>query len=218
MATYLDGYLEAVDINTVDENTLKKLAMMTKEAGAWVTPTMALWQTFMGSETVESLRQRPELKYMPKQMVNQWTQQRTNQIANNQNPQTGLKVIEFRNRLLKALSDAGAGILLGSDAPQLFSVPGYSLHREMQAMVKAGMTPYQIIESGTRKPAVYLNAEKEFGTVEVGKAADLILIDDNPLKDIGNVAKRAGVMLGGKWMTESDLRKMIDQIAASYAQ
>jgi imidazolonepropionase-like amidohydrolase len=215
---HLDGYLEAIDVNTVDDNTIKKLAMMTKEAGAWVTPTMALWQTFMGTESVESLRQRPELKYMPQQMINQWTQQRTNQIANNKEPQTGLKVIEFRNRLLKILYDTGVGILLGSDAPQLFSVPGFSLHREMQAMVKAGLTPYQVIESGTRKPAIYLNAEKEFGTVEVGKWADLILVDDNPLKDVGNVAKRAGVMLRGRWISESDLRKMLDQIAASYAQ
>lgn len=215
---HIDGYLEAVDLDTVDEAEIKKLAVMTKEAGAWVTPTMALWQAFMGSDTVESLRQRPELKYMPQQMINQWTQQRTNQIANNNNPQMGLKVIEFRNRMLKALSDAGVGVLLGSDAPQLFSVPGFSLHREMQSMIKAGMTPYQVIESGTRKPAVYLNAEKEFGTVEVGKVADLILVDGNPLKDVSNVAKRAGVMLRGKWLSESELRKMLDQIAAAYAK
>ncbi len=215
---HLDGYLEAVDLDTVDDAEIKKLAMMTKEAGVWVTPTMALWQTFMGTDTVESLRQRPELKYMPQQMINQWTQQRTNQIANNQNPQTGLKIIGFRDRLLKALSDAGVGVLLGSDAPQLFSVPGFSLHREMHAMIKAGMTPYQVIESGTRKPAVYLNAEKEFGTVEVGKRADLILVDGNPLKDVSNVSKRAGVMLGGKWMAESYIRSMLDKIAATYAQ
>jgi imidazolonepropionase-like amidohydrolase len=120
--------------------------------------------------------------------------------------------------MLKALADAGVKILLGSDAPQLFSVPGFSLHREMQAMHRAGLTPYQILEAGTRNPAIYLNAEKEFGTVEVGKRADLILIDDNPLRDVSNLARRAGVMVRGKWIAESELRRMIDQIAASYAQ
>src|SRR5215213_3731129 len=108
--------------------------------------------------------------------------------------------------------------MLGSDAPQLFSVPGFSLHREMQAMIKAGLTPYQVLESGTRNPAVYLKVEAEFGTVEVGKRADLILVNDNPLKDVSNVAKRAGVMARGRWIPESELRKMLDDLAASYIE
>ena len=107
--------------------------------------------------------------------------------------------------------------MLGSDAPQLFSVPGFSLHREMQAMIKAGLTPYQVLEAGTRNPAIYLKAASDFGTVETGKRADLILLEDNPLKDVANVAKRAGVMVNGRWLAESELRKMLDDLAASYA-
>jgi imidazolonepropionase-like amidohydrolase len=86
----------------------------------------------------------------------------------------------------------------------------------MEAMVKAGLTPYQILESGTRNAAIYLNAEKEFGTVEVGKAADLILVNGNPLKDVGALAKRTGVMLRGRWLPEEELAKMLDAIGASY--
>jgi imidazolonepropionase-like amidohydrolase len=213
---HIDGYLEAVDLDKLDDARIKQLATMTREAGAWVTPTMALWQTIYGRETAEALRQhRPEAQYMPPQALNQWTQQRNNQLANIP-ADTGRGVIEFRDRMLKALSDAGAKILLGSDAPQLFSVPGFSLQREMEAMVKAGLTPYQVLESGTRNAAIYLNAEKEFGTLEVGKAADLILVNDNPLKDVANVAKRAGVMLRGRWLPESELARMLDAIAASY--
>jgi imidazolonepropionase-like amidohydrolase len=213
---HIDGYLEAVDLDKLDDARIKQLATMTREAGAWVTPTMALWQTIYGRETAEALRQhRPEAQYMPPQALTQWTQQRNNQLANI-SADTSRGVIEFRDRMLKALSDAGAKILLGSDAPQLFSVPGFSLQREMEAMVKAGLTPYQVLESGTRNAAIYLNAEKEFGTVEVGKAADLILVDGNPLKDVANVAKRAGVMLRGRWLPESELARMLDAIAASY--
>ena len=72
------------------------------------------------------------------------------------------------------------------------------------------------MESGARNAAIYLNAEKEFGTLEVGKTADLILVNDNPLKDVANVAKRAGVMLRGRWLPESELARMLDAIAASY--
>jgi imidazolonepropionase-like amidohydrolase/dienelactone hydrolase len=213
---HLDGYLEAVDLEKPYEDRIKQLAITTRAAGSWVTPTMALWQTFHGGETGEALRkERPEVKYVPQQMVNQWESQRENQLANI-NAETGRRVIEFRGKLLKTLADSGVKILLGSDAPQLFSVPGFSLQREMEAMVRAGLTPYQVLESGTRNPAIYLNAEKTSGTIEVGKIADLILVNGNPLADITNVAKRSGVMLRGRWLPESELAKMLDAIAASY--
>ena len=156
-------------------------------------------------------------KLVPVAMVNQWAQQKTNQLQAGDDPQGAARLIQMRNRVLKALQEGGAKIMLGSDAPQLFSVPGFSLHREMQAMIKAGLTPYQVLEAGTRNPAIYLKAVSEFGTVEKGKRADLILLEDNPLKDVANVAKRAGVMVNGRWLAESELRKMLDDLAASYA-
>jgi hypothetical protein len=233
---HLDGYVEALEadnspirnadpmtraqklIYNLDEKKIPSLVATTREAGAWNVPTMALWQTIFLSESPEALRSRPEIKYVPPGMVNQWVQQKNNQLQQGGDAEGAARLIEVRNRVLKALYDGGAKIMLGSDAPQLFSVPGFSLHREMQAMVKAGMTPYQVLEAGTRNPAVYLKAEKEFGTVEVGKRADLILVDDNPLKDVGNLAKRSGVMVRGKWIAESELRKTLDDLAASYAE
>jgi dihydroorotase-like cyclic amidohydrolase len=232
---HLDGYVEALEaddspirnadamtraqklVYNLDERKIPSLVRAAREAGAWNVPTMALWETFSLSESVESLKQRPEVKYMPPSIVNQWVQQRTGQLQQNGDPQAGPRLIEIRNRILKALYDGGAGVLLGSDAPQLFSVPGYSLHREMAAMAKAGLTPYQILEAGTRNPAIYLKAASEFGVVEPGKRADLILVEDNPLKDVANVAKRAGVMVRGRWFAESELRKMLDDLAASYS-
>jgi imidazolonepropionase-like amidohydrolase len=232
---HLDGYLEALEadnspirnadpmtraqklIYNLDDKKIATLVAATREAEAWNVPTMVLMQTAYSTESAESLGSRPGLKYMPQGMVNQWMQQRTNHLKQGGDAEAGARAIEMRNRVLKALSDGGAKIMLGSDAPQLFSVLGFSLHREMQVMVKAGMTPYQVLESGTRNPAIYLKAEKEFGTVTVGKRADLILVDDNPLKDVTNVAKRAGVMVRGRWLPESELRKMLDELAASYA-
>lgn len=214
---HLDGYVEALETgDDLDEKKIPSLVKATLDAGAWGVPTQALWQAIYGNESVESLRARPELKYIPPQMINQWVQQKTNQLNNAGDGKAGQKVLDMRDKVLKALSDGGAKILLGSDAPQLFSVPGFSLMREMQVMAKAGMSPYKILESGTRNPAIYLKAEKEFGTVEVGKVADLILLDANPLADIANMTKRSGVMVRGKWFSQSELQKMLDDIAASY--
>ncbi|HZN12265.1 MAG TPA: amidohydrolase family protein [Blastocatellia bacterium] len=209
---HLDGYLEELG---EDERKIPQLAALTREAGAWNAPTMALWQNFFSGESAEALRRRPEVKYMPAQMVGQWEQQRANQLQNQPGPEELRRMLALRDKMLKGLRDAGARLLLASDAPQLFSVPGFSLHREMQAMARAGLTPYEVIEAGTRNAAAYLKASDQFGTVEVGRRADLILLDDNPLKDVANVARRAGVMVRGRWLPESELRQKLDQLAAA---
>jgi imidazolonepropionase-like amidohydrolase len=233
---HLDGYVEALEaddspiknanaatraqqlIKYIDERKIPAVVAATKQANSWVTPTMALWQTFFGRETVESFRQRPELKYMPPQAVNQWVQQKTNQLNQQQDPEPGTKLLALRDRLLKALNDGGVNVMLGSDAPQVFSVPGFSLARETAAMLKVGMTPFQILQSGTRNPAINLNKASEFGTVEAGKRADLILLNANPLKDVANVWQRAGVMVRGRWLPESEIKALLEKIAASYTQ
>ena len=77
----------------------------------------------------------------------------------------------LRRRLLKAFHDGGVRVYLGTDSPQIFSVPGFSIHREMRLYVEVGLTPYDVLESGTRMVAEYFDAASDFGTVEVGKRA-----------------------------------------------
>ena len=102
--------------------------------------------------------------------------------------------------LMRALRDAGAGLVLGADAPQVFNVPGFATLRELESLVAAGLTPYQALQAGTRNPAIALGVPDSFGTVAVGKRADLLLLDADPLADIRNVWKRAGVVLAGRWL------------------
>jgi imidazolonepropionase-like amidohydrolase len=119
-------------------------------------------------------------------------------------------------RLLKALHEGDVKVLLGSDAPQRFSVPGFSIHREMKRMADAGMKPYDILRSGTYNVGLYLKEKDDFGTIEVGKRADLILLEANPLENISNIARRSGVMARGRWLPEREIRSRLDQIAASH--
>jgi imidazolonepropionase-like amidohydrolase len=216
---HVDGYIEYLngDAGPVDEAKLADVARRTKAAGAWIVPTMALWETLIGYADPDSLAAMPELKYAPPQQVEQWKTLHRNRLNQpNFDRKKAELVAKNRMRILKALHDGGVRILLGTDAPQQFSVPGFSIHREMVLMVRCGLTPYQIIQSGTKSVGDYYKAKDNFGTIEAGKRADLILVEANPLKDVASVARRAGVMARGRWLPESEIRRKLDDVAASW--
>jgi imidazolonepropionase-like amidohydrolase len=124
-----------------------------------------------------------------------------------------MRLVELRRKLLRSLHDAGAPIALGSDAPQFFNVPGFSIHHEMRMMAAAGLSPYEVLVTGTRNPARYFGASETFGTVAPGKRADLILLEANPLMDLANLRRLAGVMVRGQWFSKADIEARLDGIA-----
>ena len=89
---------------------------------------------------------------------------------------------------------------------------GYTLHRELQSLVAAGLTPYQALTAATRNPAEYLGALKEWGTIEKGKRADLVLLSANPLQDIHNTTRIEGVSIGGRWIERAALDQMVEKV------
>lgn len=200
------GFFGANFAAHLDEARLKKAVADTKAAGVWIVPTQGLLDIFMSSDTPDQMRKKPGVEYMPAQIVDGWVKQRTAFLAQPDfSAATNQRFLGERRKLLKALHDAGVDIAMGSDAVQTFSVPGFSIHNEMVAMARAGLTPYQIYVTGTRNVARFFGREKEVGTVEVGKIADLVLIDADPLADVANFARQTGVVVRGRWFTRVDL-------------
>ena len=190
----------------LDPARLAKAVAETKRAGVWIVPTQGLLEMFMSTATAEEMRSRPGVEYMPPQMVAAWTKQRQAFIAQpGFDKQRNDRFLEQRRQLLKALHDAGVDIILGSDAVQTFSVPGFSIVNEMNAMALSGMKPYDIYVTGSRNVARFFNREKEVGTIEVGKIADLVLVDADPLATVANFAKQTGTMVRGRWCARADL-------------
>jgi imidazolonepropionase-like amidohydrolase len=113
--------------------------------------------------------------------------------------------------------DSGVGILLGSDAPQVFKVPGFALQHEIQMYVSAGLTPYEALITGTVNPARYVGLENQQGMIKEGYRADLLLVEGNPLEDISYLANRAGVMIRGEWLSREELDEGFEAIAEGYA-
>ena len=229
---HLDNYVEGIEADDsplkdadpqrrgrelpfhLDERKIEPLAKKTRDAGIWMVPTMALWEVFNSTDTPESLAARPEMKYMPKSMVDQWAAAKQKMLAS-VDPKGGARILEVRKKILRALYDAGAPIAFGTDSPQIFSVPGFSIHREAPIMVACGMKPYDVLRSLTRNVAEYFGTLSDSGTVQPGKRADLVLLESDPLKDVGALSRRAGVFVRGRWLPESEIQARLRALAES---
>ena len=225
---HLDGFIEYLNAfdEPIDQARLRELVAMVKAADAWVVPTMVLWDVgVIGRGDARVMADYPEMRYWPKRNIPRVVEGVEGWVGRHAggaqrvraNPTAADLWAANRLEVLEALSDAGVGILMGTDSPQIFSVPGFSLHREMRAMADAGMSPYEILVSGTRAVGEYFRRSDTFGTVAVGRRADLILLNSNPLDDVGNVADRAGVMVRGLWFSESYIEERLEEIARRFA-
>lgn len=233
---HLDGYLQAMVaddspvkpspsqvvlgpvLEHIDESKLSALAAATRKASVWNDPTLTLFKLVVSDAKPEDYLKWPEMQYIPAKMREGFAKQKQSTMGSPAPAGERQRYIQLRNKVLVGLHAAGAKLLIGPDSPQFFLVPGFATHRELESFVEAGLTPYQAIEAATRNPAEYfaetMKTSRDFGTVEVGLRADLQLLDANPLQSVANLTKRAGVMVRGRWLPESDLRKMLENIAA----
>jgi imidazolonepropionase-like amidohydrolase len=175
---------------------------------------MSVVEAALGLVPLDTLRGYPELKYLPMAQVKEWTdlyEQRIDPTLPGKPVRE--RAMANRRRLVKALSDNGVRILFGTDSPQLFNVPGFSIHREIGLMARAGLTPYEILRSATKNVGEYFRDKDKFGTITVGSRADLILLEKNPLKGVANIANPLGVMVRGRWLSQEDIRQKLTAIS-----
>jgi imidazolonepropionase-like amidohydrolase len=196
----------------------------------------ALWQTFVRNKTwvVPTLvamraiaRQREEarsapvqLAYLPPALRRSWS---PDEIEKEVSPEVAQwYVAQFQNdlKIARSMHAAGVQMMAGSDSLDPFNFPGPSLHEELKLLTEVGFTPRQALQAATSKPAEFLNATGEggWGTIQAGKAADLVLVDADPLTDIGNTRKIAAVIIGGKFLARDDLDQMLAKARTAAGQ
>jgi imidazolonepropionase-like amidohydrolase len=203
------GFFDAFLADAIDAEQMAAIARATAEAGTWNVPTEILVEQLIDATPISELRNRPEMQYMPAGTVDDWAGAKERQLADRDyDPEVAALAVELRRRLILELHRAGAGLLLGSDSPQIFNVPGFSLHRELDALVAAGLTPYDALHTGTAAVAEFFDSNA--GIVAVGRDADLVLLDANPLDDIRNSRRIHGVMLRGQWHSGGWLQERLD--------
>ena len=201
-----------------DERLISEAVRRTREAGAWVVPTESLIRHVMLPDPGNRLAARGEHRYVPKGMRDSWLKSRSDlQSSPKYKADQARRLTEIRGKLIKAMNDGGAGLLLGSDSPQWFNVPGFAIHHELAILVDSGLTPFEALSTGTRNVGAFLGDERH-GTIAEGARADLILLEANPLEDVANVQRRAGVMVGGRWIAEEEIQSGLAQIAQRYVE
>jgi Amidohydrolase family len=200
-------------LDAYDTNKAAEVFAEFKKNGTWQCPTLTVVRLIpYGGDP--SYLSDPRLKYMPADLRNQWTSTNNGRFA-----VKPPEVVAFGNRffrkeleLVGAMQCAGVGILAGTDTGNPFCFPGFSLHDELGLLVQAGLTPMQALQAATINPARFMGRERELGTVETGKLADLVLLDANPLADIANTKKINAVVYNGRLYPKSALDEMLAKV------
>jgi cytosine/adenosine deaminase-related metal-dependent hydrolase len=228
------NYLDKFDLSEADQK-LPQLAALMAESGVAFTPTMIVdaiaFELFdnLPDWSQASIWQRPEYRYVPHSYLRTWTDPtggefgvvaRARGASNIEEivpaAEDRQEILSYHLRQLKALVDAGVPVMTGTDASAIGIVWGFSIHDELELFVDAGLTPYKALEASTRIPSEVMGDPGEWGTIEVGKRADLVLLRANPLEEISNTREIDGVIVRGRWLPRADLQGMLDELAATY--
>jgi imidazolonepropionase-like amidohydrolase len=220
-AAIYDQPLREHDLLLVDERMPQLVALYVRNGGSF-TPTIGLInhaRMHLDDDRFAANFARPEIKLMPPMEWQGMDDPEKNFVRKHFAGKESYldKFQVFEKRLVMELFDAGVPILAGSDvtsAPGM--VYGESLIVELEMLVQAGLTPYQALDAATRTPAVAMGDMNEWGTIEVGKRADMVLLSANPLEDIGNTRQIEGVMARGNWLPQSKIQEMLSELPASY--
>jgi imidazolonepropionase-like amidohydrolase len=200
-----------VSLDHLDERKLARIAGLTARSGTYTTPTLTIFKNAYGLGIEEQMvRSWPDWRMYPPAVRDLWLRVRARYWSNPAGEARRHKWVAARNQLVKAIADSGGRILAGSDAPEWFHSYGWTLHRELRSLVEAGLTPYQALAAATITPARFLGASAEWGTIEPGKRADLVLLSADPLADIGNTTRIEAVVVGGRWIDRAARERMIE--------
>ena len=200
---------------TYDPARAASLAAMLAKNQTWQCPTL-VWERGGNLVDASDFSKDTRVKYVP----GSWQNKTWKRFAEEITQGYGADDLAIRKRFIEKelevvgmLHKAGVPFLAGTDTPAGIHIfPGYSLHEELQRFVAAGFTPLEALQTATINPARFFGVEEQLGTVEKGKLADLVLLSANPLEDIGNTQKIAGVIVNGQYFYRAELDKMLGRV------
>jgi imidazolonepropionase-like amidohydrolase len=222
----VDYRTESLAWQSVDAGRSAELAKTVREAGTWNCPTLVVYQKWAKGAAAEELMARAEMRYVSPFVRAYWNARSPSNYLS-QLPDVALEsaraAVPAMQRAVTALRDAHrsgtrGGILLGTDMGNPFVLAGFAVHEELANLAAAGLTPYEALRAGTSDAARCMDDADEWGSIAVGRRADLLLLSADPLADVANAAKRVGVVLHGRWFPEEELRAELERCARAFEQ
>jgi hypothetical protein len=215
----LDTYstLRERTVATYDSRKAWNLFIQLSDRNTWQVPTL-VWSQTMSTLDDPHFQSDPHLAYVPVHIRAQWNPEK---LLQHLSAAQFARVKQEAARDLELTTDmhrAGIMFLAGTDAPDPYVIPGFSLHDELEWLVKTGSTPIQALQAATFNPALFMIKLDQYGVVEPNHVADLVLLEANPLEDIRNTRKISAVILGGKYYSRYDLDKMLEAAKAEAAK
>ena len=203
----------------MDESKIPEIARKTVASNPFVDPTHHFMKNSFGRlRTEEEIRAQPDFKFYPPKVQQQWLDfYKRNRFITTVPLEKRARWVELREKLIKAIYDAGGKLMAGSDTPEFLWLYGFGIHHELKALKDSGISNYAVLAAGTRNAHEFFGTIDKAGTVQKGKRADLILLNANPLDDISATKNRSGVMLKGKWYAQTELDRWLDEIAPKIA-
>ena len=221
--SHLEEILYGAFRTNLDDASVAKIPAVSRSiaaAGITVTTTLVTYQRIAAQvRDLPPLLRDPANQYVAPSLLESW-QPRNNEYLRNFTPNADWAPklaarYAFLEKLVQGLHAARVRLLLGTDAVGPLWVPGFTVHDELRLLVRNGFTPFEALQSATTNPAAFLGQTGEFGTVSAGARADLILVDANPLTDVGNAERIAGVVVRGRWLPRRLLGARLAAIAAA---
>ena len=185
--------------------------------GVWMTPTLVTTRSILELfDDPNGLRGRPEAVYARDPMqAGIWTFI-TDNLYRPIPPDARKKLTDdfekFQRPFTKVFHDKGGRLMTGTDSLFPGLVAGFAVHRELQEMVNVGLTPYEALRTSTTEPFEFLGEMERSGTIAVGKYTDLVLVNENPLKDISAASKISGVLMRGHWIKANEINRRMKLI------
>jgi imidazolonepropionase-like amidohydrolase len=205
-------------IDFIDENKIAEVARKTVASNPFVNPTQHFMKNSFGlPRSEESIKAQPDFKFYPAKVQQQWLDYYKRARLFTVPVEKRARWVELRDKVIKAIHEAGGKLMAGSDTPEFLWLYGFAMHHELKALRDTGIGNYAALAAGTRNAHEFFGTLDKVGTIQKGKRADLILLNANPLDNIEATKDRAGVMLKGKWYTQAELNAWLDEIAPKIA-
>lgn len=204
-------------MDTFSEDKCRALARTFVKNGTWQSPTLYRIRTMQFS-TDATYRNDPNLKYIEPGRRANW-QALADQYAATMPPEDDAifrRFYDFQVRALQLFRAEGVKMVAGSDVTGIWCIPGFSLQAEFRQLAQAGFTPLEILRMTTLDAAAFLGRSSSVGTVEVGRNADLVLLEADPLADVANLGRIGGVFLKGRYQSKATLQGMLDGVENAY--